>query len=217
MCSSPLDFTMYGLEHLEGVAGRRSLQAPPEGSVLPSGAPRMDMFASTVHHALEKVCVCACVCVCVHVCSCVCMCVCACVCVFMCVCSCVCSCACVCVCVHVCACVCSCACVCAFVYVFMCVHVCVCSCACVCSCVCSCVCVHVCVYLHHPPPFSDVLPFTLSTSPPPSSPPLLLPPPPSQNATSWVLLELATLYWRARGNPYQAIECIRRALHYTPE
>ena len=38
-----------------------------------------------------------------------------------------------------------------------------------------------------------------------------------KNTTSWVLLDLATLYWRARGNPYNGVECIRRALHYSPQ
>ena len=37
-----------------------------------------------------------------------------------------------------------------------------------------------------------------------------------QNDTSWVLLNLATLYWKSEGDPLHAIECIRRALHYSP-
>ncbi|XP_035672563.1 tetratricopeptide repeat protein 17-like isoform X3 [Branchiostoma floridae] len=32
----------------------------------------------------------------------------------------------------------------------------------------------------------------------------------------WTLFNLAGLYWRVAGNPYQAIECIRRALHFVP-
>ena len=65
-CSiSPLTFSMYALEHLEGVQGRRSLVAPPEKSVLASVDMRMEVFGSLVHHALKKVgvfnvCVCEC-------------------------------------------------------------------------------------------------------------------------------------------------------------
>ena len=36
------------------------------------------------------------------------------------------------------------------------------------------------------------------------------------NKTSWVLLNLAAMYWRAEGNANQSIECLRRALHYSP-
>ena len=32
---------------------------------------------------------------------------------------------------------------------------------------------------------------------------------------SWVLLTLATHYWRALGYPNKAIDCLRRALHYS--
>lgn len=52
---TPLDFSMYALEHLEGVQKRRGLVAPPERSVLSSIDMRMEIFGSLVHHALEKV------------------------------------------------------------------------------------------------------------------------------------------------------------------
>lgn len=52
---SPLNFSMYAMEHLEGVQGRRGLVAPPEKSVLGSVDMRMELFGSLVHHALEKV------------------------------------------------------------------------------------------------------------------------------------------------------------------
>lgn len=52
---TPLDFSMYALEHLEGVQGRRGLVAPPEKSVLASVDMRMEVFGSLVHYALEKV------------------------------------------------------------------------------------------------------------------------------------------------------------------
>ncbi len=55
-CSlSPLPFSMYALEHLEGVQNRRSLVAPPEKSVLSAIGMRMEVFGSLVHHALSKV------------------------------------------------------------------------------------------------------------------------------------------------------------------
>ena len=54
--TTPLDFSMYSLEHLEGVHARRSLVARPEKSVLTSvGDMRMEVFGSRVYHALEKV------------------------------------------------------------------------------------------------------------------------------------------------------------------
>lgn len=37
-----------------------------------------------------------------------------------------------------------------------------------------------------------------------------------KNETSWVLLNLAGLYWRIAGPTVNAIECLRRALHYSP-
>ena len=36
------------------------------------------------------------------------------------------------------------------------------------------------------------------------------------NKTSWVLLNLAAMYWRAEGNATQSVECLRRALHHSP-
>nr|CAB3267326.1 tetratricopeptide repeat protein 17-like [Phallusia mammillata] len=38
-----------------------------------------------------------------------------------------------------------------------------------------------------------------------------------KNKTSWVLYNLASFYWRMKGDMDAAIECIRRALHYSPE
>jgi tetratricopeptide (TPR) repeat protein len=37
------------------------------------------------------------------------------------------------------------------------------------------------------------------------------------NPTSWVMYTLATFYWRVMGNAYQAIECVRRALHFSEQ
>jgi len=37
-----------------------------------------------------------------------------------------------------------------------------------------------------------------------------------KNETSWVLLNFASIYWRVAGNAYYAVECLRRALHYSP-
>uniref|UniRef100_A0A0B7BGE5 Tetratricopeptide repeat protein 17 n=1 Tax=Arion vulgaris TaxID=1028688 RepID=A0A0B7BGE5_9EUPU len=38
----------------------------------------------------------------------------------------------------------------------------------------------------------------------------------NKNKTSWILYNMAAFYWRIKGNPYQAVECIRRALHHSP-
>ena len=38
-----------------------------------------------------------------------------------------------------------------------------------------------------------------------------------QNSTSWVLYNLAGFYWRMKGDLNQATECLRRALHFSPE
>ena len=47
--------------------------------------------------------------------------------------------------------------------------------------------------------------------------PLSLPSlPPLQRGPSWVLFNLGSLYWRIVGNPRQAIECQRRAIHMCP-
>lgn len=37
-----------------------------------------------------------------------------------------------------------------------------------------------------------------------------------QNSTSWIAYNLATFYWRMKGNGEKAIECVRRALHFSP-
>ena len=37
-----------------------------------------------------------------------------------------------------------------------------------------------------------------------------------QNNTSWVLYNMAAFYWRIRGEPLQVVECLRRALHFSP-
>ncbi|KAK2174533.1 hypothetical protein NP493_797g01042 [Ridgeia piscesae] len=37
-----------------------------------------------------------------------------------------------------------------------------------------------------------------------------------QNKTSWVLYNMAAFYWRIKGDPYHVIECVRRALHFSP-
>lgn len=36
------------------------------------------------------------------------------------------------------------------------------------------------------------------------------------NSSSWLHYNMASLYWRVRGNAPKAIECSRRALHYAP-
>ncbi|XP_077967043.1 tetratricopeptide repeat protein 17-like isoform X2 [Styela clava] len=37
-----------------------------------------------------------------------------------------------------------------------------------------------------------------------------------KNSTSWVAYNIATLYWRMKGDAEKAIECVRRALHFSP-
>ena len=37
-----------------------------------------------------------------------------------------------------------------------------------------------------------------------------------RNATSWISFNLATLYYRIMGNAREALECCRRALHFSP-
>ncbi|VDH90415.1 Hypothetical predicted protein [Mytilus galloprovincialis] len=37
-----------------------------------------------------------------------------------------------------------------------------------------------------------------------------------KNRTSWILYNMAAFYWRIKGDPYHAIECVRRALHFSP-
>ncbi|XP_014664880.1 PREDICTED: tetratricopeptide repeat protein 17-like [Priapulus caudatus] len=36
------------------------------------------------------------------------------------------------------------------------------------------------------------------------------------NRKSWLFFNMASFYWRMKGEAYQAIECIRRALHFAP-
>ena len=40
---------------------------------------------------------------------------------------------------------------------------------------------------------------------------------PQQNGPNWVLFNIASLYWRVKGDPSNAIECLRRAIHYAPD
>lgn len=37
-----------------------------------------------------------------------------------------------------------------------------------------------------------------------------------QNSTSWVLLNIASLYWRVQGDTAEAIKCLRQALSFSP-
>lgn len=37
-----------------------------------------------------------------------------------------------------------------------------------------------------------------------------------KNSSSWIHYNMASLYWRVRGNAPKAIECSRRAVHYAP-
>lgn len=37
-----------------------------------------------------------------------------------------------------------------------------------------------------------------------------------KNSTSWILFNMAAYFWRVRGDATNAIECVRRALHYSP-
>ena len=38
----------------------------------------------------------------------------------------------------------------------------------------------------------------------------------SQNSSSWVVLNLAALYWRVNGNATRAVQCLRAALYFSP-
>lgn len=38
----------------------------------------------------------------------------------------------------------------------------------------------------------------------------------SRNKTSWIYLNLAAIYWRIKGNAYNALECSRRAIVSAP-
>ncbi|XP_069761940.1 tetratricopeptide repeat protein 17 isoform X3 [Narcine bancroftii] len=37
-----------------------------------------------------------------------------------------------------------------------------------------------------------------------------------KNTSSWVLYNLASFYWRMKNEPYQVVECVIRALHFSP-
>ena len=37
-----------------------------------------------------------------------------------------------------------------------------------------------------------------------------------QNSTSWVMLNMASLYWRVQGDTAEAIKCLRQALYFSP-
>lgn len=37
-----------------------------------------------------------------------------------------------------------------------------------------------------------------------------------KNSSSWLHYNMASLYWRIRGNAPKALECSRRAVHYAP-
>lgn len=37
-----------------------------------------------------------------------------------------------------------------------------------------------------------------------------------KNSSSWLHYNMASLYWRVRGNAPKAMECSRRAVHYAP-
>ena len=38
----------------------------------------------------------------------------------------------------------------------------------------------------------------------------------SASKTSWKSYNLAALYWRMKGDAYESVECLRRALHFGP-
>ena len=38
----------------------------------------------------------------------------------------------------------------------------------------------------------------------------------SKSKTSWSAYNLAALYWRMKGDAYESVECLRRALHFGP-
>ena len=45
---------------------------------------------------------------------------------------------------------------------------------------------------------------------------VLTPPPLPQNSSSWVLNDLAAVYWRVMGNGEMAVRCLKVALQHTP-
>lgn len=38
----------------------------------------------------------------------------------------------------------------------------------------------------------------------------------AKNKTSWLFYNLGILYWRIKGEAFQAVECGRRAVYYSP-
>ena len=38
-----------------------------------------------------------------------------------------------------------------------------------------------------------------------------------QHPKNWGLYNLASVYWRAIGNGYQSVECLRRGIHFAPQ
>lgn len=38
----------------------------------------------------------------------------------------------------------------------------------------------------------------------------------AQNSSSWVLYNLASFYWRMKNEPRRAVDCVIRALHFSP-
>ena len=45
---------------------------------------------------------------------------------------------------------------------------------------------------------------------------MLTPPPLPQNSSSWVLNDLAAVYWRVMGNGEMAVRCLKVALQHAP-
>lgn len=37
-----------------------------------------------------------------------------------------------------------------------------------------------------------------------------------QNSSSWVLYNMASFYWRMKNEPQRAVDCVVRALHFSP-
>ena len=38
----------------------------------------------------------------------------------------------------------------------------------------------------------------------------------TQNGPNWALFNIASLFWRVQGDAHNAIECLRRAIHFAP-
>ena len=86
----------------------------------------------------------------------------------------------------------------------MCVRAHACACACVCACIRMCVCLFVCmcalVHACFCNRMVDHVKFYCL-----------------QNSTSWVLSNLAALYWRVVGQGQLAIKCLKHSLYYSNE